>query len=214
MPKLILLNKPYGVICQFTPSPPHQCLADYVALKGVYPAGRLDTDSEGLLLLTDHGPLQARIADPQHKLPKTYWVQVEGEPDEMALEALRRGVDLGDFVTLPAEVQRIDEPANLWPRNPPIRFRANIPTSWLALTIREGKNRQVRRMTAKVGFPTLRLIRAQIGDFTLAGLEPGQWREALPEAFRNLLPRVPVAAKPVAKGRPKQRGRRGPNKTR
>lgn len=214
MPKLLLLNKPYGVICQFSPSPPHQCLADCVAIKGVYPAGRLDTDSEGLLLLTDTGPLQARIADPQHKLPKTYWVQVEGIPDESALEALRRGVDLGDFVTQPAEAGLIDEPANLWPRNPPIRFRANIPTSWLALTIREGKNRQVRRMTAKVGYPTLRLIRACIGAFTLDGLAPGQWREAAPEEFRDLLPRTAPSAKPAQKSRPKQRGRRGPNKTR
>nr|WP_091190850.1 pseudouridine synthase [Formivibrio citricus] len=214
MPKLILLNKPYGVICQFTPSPPHQCLADHVAIKGVYPAGRLDTDSEGLLLLTDTGPLQARIADPQHKLPKTYWVQVEGVPDEAALEALRQGVDLGDFVTLPADARLIVEPADLWPRNPPIRFRANIPTSWLELTIREGKNRQVRRMTAKVGFPTLRLIRARIGDFALDGLAPGQWREAAPEEFRELLPRMLPHPKPAQKSRPKQRGRRGPNKTR
>lgn len=215
MPKLILLNKPYGVICQFSPSLPHQCLADYIAIKGVYPAGRLDTDSEGLLLLTDTGALQARIADPQHKLPKTYWVQVEGIPDDAALEVLRKGVDLGDFVTLPAEVKQVNEPANLWPRNPPVRFRAQIPTSWLELTIREGKNRQVRRMTAKVGFPTLRLIRARIGDFTLDGLAQGQWREAAPEEFNDLLPRtVPHHSKPTQKSRPKQRGRRGPNKTR
>ena len=178
MPTLLLLNKPFGVICQFTPSPPHRCLADVVDRPGVYPAGRLDTDSEGLLLLTDHGPLQARIADPRHKLPKTYWVQVEGEPDEAALAALRRGVDLGDFVTRPAEVRRIDEPEGLWPRTPPIRFRAQIPTAWLELTIREGKNRQVRRMTAKVGYPTLRLIRARVGPFALAGLQPGEWRLA------------------------------------
>ena len=188
MTKLILLNKPYGVICQFSPSPPHQCLADYVGVPGVYPAGRLDTDSEGLLLLTDHGPLQARIADPKHKLPKTYWVQVEGEPDEVALAALRRGVDLGDFVTLPAEVQRMGEPEGLWPRTPPIRTRASIPTAWLELTIREGKNRQVRRMTAKVGHPTLRLIRARIGDFGLADLSLGQWRLATAQEIEAVLP--------------------------
>ena len=214
MPKLILFNKPYGVICQFSPSLPHQCLADYIAEHGIYPAGRLDTDSEGLLLLTNHGPLQARIADPQHKLPKTYWVQVEGVPDEAALAPLLRGVDLGDFVTKPAEVRVIDEPADLWSRNPPIRYRANIPTTWLEVTIREGKNRQVRRMTAKVGFPTLRLIRARIGNFTLDGLAPGQWREAALEEFRDLLPRIQPQPKPVQKSRPKQRGRRGPNKTR
>lgn len=177
MPRLIIFNKPYGVICQFSPSPPHQCLADYVAERGVYPAGRLDTDSEGLLLLTDHGPLQARIADPEHKLPKTYWVEVEGAPDDAALEPLRHGVDLGDFKTQPGEVRVIEAPANLWPRNPPVRFRANIPTTWLEITIREGKNRQVRRMTAKVGFPTLRLIRARIGEWTLEGLSPGNWQE-------------------------------------
>lgn len=215
MPKLIMLNKPYGVICQFSPSPPHQCLADYVALHGVYPAGRLDTDSEGLLLLTDHGPLQARIADPQHKLPKIYWVQVEGEPDEAALEPLRHGVDLGDFTTQPAQVRRIAEPANLWERNPPVRYRASIPTSWLEITIREGKNRQVRRMTAKVGFPTLRLIRAQIGDWCLGDLPLGQSCEIDPALWKPLLPKAPKpvqSAKPA--GRPKQRGRRGPNKKR
>ena len=190
MAKLLLLNKPYGVICQFSPSPPHQCLADYVKVPGVYPAGRLDTDSEGLLLLTDHGPWQARIADPKHKLPKTYWVQVEGEPDEVALAALRRGVDLGDFVTLPAEVRLIVDPEGLWPRTPPIRTRASIPTAWLELTIREGKNRQVRRMTAKVGYPTLRLVRARIGGFDLAGLAPGQWRLATPDEIEPVLPPV------------------------
>lgn len=215
MPRLLMFNKPYGVICQFSPSPPHQCLADYIGERGVYPAGRLDTDSEGLLLLTDHGPLQARIADPQHKLPKIYWVQVEGAPDEAALESLRRGVDLGDFVTQPAEVRIITEPDGLWPRNPPIRHRAAIPTTWLEITIREGKNRQVRRMTAKVGFPTLRLIRAQIGDWKLVDLQPGQWCEIDAAQWKALLPKSPATprqAKP--QGRPKQRGRRGPNKTR
>lgn len=187
MPTLLLLNKPYGVICQFTPSPPHRCLADVLDQRGVYPAGRLDTDSEGLLLLTDHGPLQARIADPRHKLPKTYWVQVEGVPTEEALAGLRQGVDLGDFVTRPAEVHQVDEPRGLWVRTPPIRFRAAIPTSWLELTIREGKNRQVRRMTAKVGFPTLRLVRARIGPFAVDALQPGESRWATAEEINVLL---------------------------
>ena len=140
------------------------------------PRGRLDTDSEGLLVLTDDGQLQHRITDPKHKLPKMYWVQVEGVADESALEPLRRGVNLADFTTQPAEARVIDVPANLWPRDPPIRSRKNIPTSWLELTIREGKNRQVRRMTAALGFPTLRLIRYRIGEWTLSGLEPGKWR--------------------------------------
>ena len=176
MPKLILLNKPYGVICQFSPSPPHQCLADYVDVPDVYPAGRLDTDSEGLLLLTDHGPWQARIADPRHKLAKTYWVQVEGEPSEEQLVQLRNGVQLNDGPTLPAEARRLDEPL-LWERNPPVRFRKSVPTAWLELVIREGRNRQVRRMTAAVGLPTLRLVRVAIGPWRLDGLQPGQWRE-------------------------------------
>lgn len=176
MPALILLNKPYGVICQFSGHPLHPTLSSLIDAPGFYPAGRLDTDSEGLLLLTDDGALQTRIADPRYKLPKTYWVQVEGVPDETALGRLRAGVDLGDFVTLPAEVMRIEAPT-LWPRHPPIRVRKSVPDSWLALTIREGKNRQVRRMTAKVGHPTLRLVRVSIGDWTLAGLEPGHWRK-------------------------------------
>ena len=203
MPTLILLNKPYGVICQFTPSPPHRCLADLIDRPGVYPAGRLDTDSEGLLLLTDHGPWQARIADPKHKLSKTYWVQVEGEPDEAALDALRAGVDLGDFVTRPAEVRRIDEPASLWPRTPPIRYRASIPTTWLELTIHEGKNRQVRRMTAKVGHPTLRLIRARIGEFSLDALQPGDWRLATTAEIQAALP---PQARPTRSPRPPRPG--------
>jgi 23S rRNA pseudouridine2457 synthase len=174
---LIALNKPYGVICKFSPEPGKRTLADFVDVRGVYPAGRLDTDSEGLLLLTDDGGLQTRISDPRHKLAKVYWAQVEGEPTSEALAALRRGVDLGDFVTQPAKAKLIDEPANLWPRDPPIRYRAKIPTSWVELTLREGKNRQVRRMTAKVGFPTLRLVRAAIGNVTLDDLALGQWRE-------------------------------------
>ena len=177
MAKIILFNKPYGVLSQFTPEGRWQGLKDYLAIPGVYAAGRLDADSEGLLILTDDGALQKRIADPKHKLPKTYWVQVEGEPDDAALEQLRQGVDLGDFVTRPAKARRMVEPAGLWPRNPPIRFRKAIPTSWLELTISEGKNRQVRRMTAKVGYPTLRLIRASVGEWKLNGLQPGEWKE-------------------------------------
>lgn len=175
MSRVILFNKPFGVICQFSPDGLHPTLADYIHLPGVYPAGRLDTDSEGLLLLTDDGKLQHRITDPKHKLPKTYWVQVEGVPDEAALQRLRAGVKLSDFTTQPALVRLMDESADLWRRDPPIRFRKDIPTSWLRLTIREGKNRQVRRMTAAVGFPTLRLIRYAIGDRTLDGIAPGKW---------------------------------------
>lgn len=176
MPDLILLNKPYGVICQFSSHELHPTLKDYVQQPGFYPAGRLDTDSEGLLLLTNDGALQQRISDPRWKLPKTYWVQVEGIADDAQLEALRRGVDLGDFLTRPASVQRLDPP-DLWPRNPPIRQRKTVPDSWIALTISEGKNRQVRRMTAKVGLPTLRLVRMTIGPWSLDGLEPGATRQ-------------------------------------
>lgn len=174
---LIAFNKPFGVICKFSPEPGKPTLADYIDVPNVYPAGRLDTDSEGLLLLTDDGTLQTRIADPSHKLSKVYWAQVEGTPTEAALVALRNGVDLGDFWTKPAGAQLIDEPANLWPRDPPIRYRAKIPTAWLELTLREGKNRQVRRMTAKVGFPTLRLVRAKIGEVSVGSLALGTWRE-------------------------------------
>ena len=177
MSRLILFNKPYGVLSQFTAEGRWVGLRDHLTLPGVYAAGRLDADSEGLLILTDDGKLQSRIADPRHKLPKTYWVQVEGAPSEVDLEPLRHGVDLGDFVTLPAQARLIDEPVGLWPRDPPIRYRANIPTNWIELTIAEGKNRQVRRMTAKVGFPTLRLIRVAIGEWTLGALQPGEWKE-------------------------------------
>ena len=177
LPTLILFNKPYGVLCQFTREGDRRTLKDYIGVPDVYPAGRLDTDSEGLLVLTDDGRWQARIAEPRGKMPKTYWAQVEGIPSADALTQLRSGVDLGDFVTLPAQVRAIPEPAGLWPRTPPIRYRAQIPTAWLEVVINEGKNRQVRRMTAKVGHPTLRLIRAGIGSWTLEGLVPGAWRE-------------------------------------
>lgn len=178
MSRLLLFNKPYDVLSQFTDrgSPTVRAtLSDFIPVKGVYPAGRLDRDSEGLLLLCDDGRLQARIADPRFKLPKTYLVQVEGEPGEPALARLRQGVALKDGMTLPAEVERIDPP-DLWPRNPPIRARKAIPDSWLKLTIREGRNRQVRRMTAAVGLPTLRLVRWSIGEWTVAGIAPGEFQ--------------------------------------
>lgn len=177
---LIAFNKPFGVICKFSPEPGRPTLADYIDRPRVYPAGRLDTDSEGLLLLTDDGALQARISSPRFKLAKVYWAQVEGIPGEDALASLRRGVDLGDFVTQPAGARPIDEPVDLWARDPPIRHRAKIPTSWLELTLREGKNRQARRMTAKVGYPTLRLVRAGMGALSVRGLAPGAWREVDP----------------------------------
>lgn len=179
MARLILFNKPFDVLSQFTDarSPtPRATLSDYIDVPGVYPAGRLDRDSEGLLLLTDDGRLQARIADPKFKAAKTYLVQVEGEPDEAALESLRKGVVLKDGRTRPAEARRIDEP-ELWARTPPVRFRKSVPDCWIELTIREGRNRQVRRMTAAVGHPTLRLVRWRVGDWTLAGVAPGAWRE-------------------------------------
>jgi 23S rRNA pseudouridine2457 synthase len=177
MSRILLFNKPYGVVCQFSRDGRHPTLADYIALPDYYAAGRLDTDSEGLLVLTNDGALQHRITDPRHKLAKTYWVQVEGVPDDEALTKLRNGIDLKEFVTQPAEVERINEPASLWPRNPPIRERKSIPTSWLQLIISEGKNRQVRRMTAAVGLPTLRLIRYRIGEWSIDGLAPAQWRQ-------------------------------------
>lgn len=179
---LIAFNKPFGVACKFSPEPGRRTLADFVDVRDVYPAGRLDTDSEGLLLLTDDGRLQARITEPRHKLAKVYWTQVEGSPTPAALDQLRQGVDLGDFITQPAEAKLIEEPPGLWPRDPPIRQRAKIPTAWIELTLREGRNRQVRRMTAKVGFPTLRLVRAAIGKVSVAGLPLGTWREIAADA--------------------------------
>ncbi len=181
MARLILFNKPWGVLPQFTDrgtvGGSRPTLSDFIAVPGVYPAGRLDKDSEGLMLLTDDGRLQARIADPRHKMPKTYLVQVEGVVGDAALEALRRGVQLNDGMTLPAEAEALDPPA-LWPRDPPIRVRQTVPDSWLQLTIREGRNRQVRRMTAAVGLPTLRLVRWAIGEWSLTDLAPGDWRDA------------------------------------
>lgn len=173
---LLALNKPCGVLCQFTDREGRPTLARHVRVPGVYPAGRLDHDSEGLVLLTDDGRLQARLADPRHGLEKTYWAQVEGVPDERALDRLRRGVRLRDGVTRPARVRRMEEPRGLWPREPPIRVRRSAPTSWLEIRLREGRNRQVRRMTAAVGHPTLRLVRVAIGPYALGDLRPGEWR--------------------------------------
>jgi 23S rRNA pseudouridine2457 synthase len=184
MPRLILFNKPFGVLPQFTDKgtegSPRPTLSQYIDVPGVYPAGRLDMDSEGLMLLTDDGRLQARISDPKFKMPKSYLVQVEGEATDEALAALRAGVRLKDGMTLPAEAERIADP-DLWPRDPPIRVRLSVPDSWLKLTICEGRNRQVRRMTAAVGFPTLRLVRWSVGERTVEGIEQGQWRETVIE---------------------------------
>ncbi len=179
MPKLVLFNKPYNVLCQFTDSDEKNAsnrenLSDYLSIDKVYPAGRLDRDSEGLLLLTDSGSLQHQIAHPKHSKEKSYWVQVDGAIDEQAIELLRNGVNLKDGLTRPAKARKISEP-DLWSRTPPVRFRKDIPTSWIELTISEGKNRQIRRMTAAVGFPTLRLIRHRIGQWRLNELQPGEY---------------------------------------
>lgn len=193
MTRLVLFNKPYGVLAQFTDArapTARPTLSGFISSPGIYPAGRLDRDSEGLLLLTDDGRLQARIADPRFKLAKTYLVQVEGAPDEAALERLRRGVPLNDGLTRPAEVDLIAPPA-LWPRDPPVRYRKSVPDHWLRLAIREGRNRQVRRMTAAVGLPTLRLVRWAIGPWTLEGLAPGQWREGDPGDLLRTVPAEP-----------------------
>jgi len=195
--RLILFNKPYGVLTQFTDPDGRPTLADFIPIPKVYAAGRLDADSEGLVVLTDDGAQQARIADPRHKLAKTYRVQVEGLATDEALRQLSTGVDLGDFRTRPCQASLVPEPPGLWERNPPVRYRAAIPTSWLEIVLREGKNRQVRRMTAKVGFPTLRLIRWAVGDWTREGLRAGQWREldlsGQPDARRRV--NVPNASK-------------------
>ena len=189
MARIVLLNKPYGFLSQFTPEGRWRGLADLLTMPGVYVAGRLDADSEGLLLLTDDGGLQAKIAEPRHKLPKTYWVQVEGEPTDAALEILRQGVRYADFTTRPCAVRRLEEAdvAGLWPRDPPIRFRKAQPTSWIEIQLTEGKNRQVRRMTAHVGFPTLRLIRYAVGAATVDGLAPGEWR-LISGGYADLVP--------------------------
>lgn len=185
MSRLILFNKPFNVLSQFTDkgteASERQTLSDFIDVPKVYAAGRLDRDSEGLLLLTDDGKLQNRIANPKAKMSKCYWAQVEGVPDDDALAALRNGVELKDGKTRPAKVNRIDEPPNLWPRTPPIRFRKNVPDSWIEMTITEGRNRQVRRMTAAVGHPTLRLIRYRVGSWTIDGLSSGEWMDASPQ---------------------------------
>jgi 23S rRNA pseudouridine2457 synthase len=191
MSSLILFNKPYGVLSQFTDDQNRPTLAQYIKLPNVYPAGRLDHDSEGLLLLTDDGQVQHHIAHPAHKLPKTYWVQVEGAPNSYALTKLRQGVELNDGITLPAEVRLIPTPT-LWQRDPPIRSRVNIPTQWIEVVISEGKNRQIRRMTAAVGHPTLRLVRVQIGSWTLEGIAPGEYKATtinLPKSALSDMPR-------------------------
>lgn len=180
MSQVILFNKPFGVLSQFTDKgtqgSERATLSKFIDVPNVYAAGRLDRDSEGLLVLTDDGKLQAKIAHPKNKMPKTYWVQVEGSPDDAALAALRSGVQLKDGQTKPAMIKQIDEPAGLWPRTPPVRFRKSVPDCWLEITISEGRNRQVRRMTAHVGLPTLRLIRASVGPWTLDGIETGTWK--------------------------------------
>ncbi|MBO9452750.1 pseudouridine synthase [Tropicibacter sp. R16_0] len=205
MTRLIRFNKPFDVLPQFTDrasaDSPRATLSDYVDVPRVYPAGRLDRDSEGLMLLTDNGKLQAQISDPKHKMPKTYWVQVEGSPDRDALKALREGVELKDGLTRPAKARVIEEPQELWARTPPIRIRKSIPDTWIELTIREGRNRQVRRMTAAVGHPTLRLIRYGIGAWTLDGLSSGAWDDLQ-------VPMIDTASRPSGKDRRKTPRRR------
>ncbi|WP_417789807.1 rRNA large subunit pseudouridine synthase E [Terasakiella pusilla] len=213
MSKIILFNKPFNVLCQFTDEGiQRETLADYIKIPGVYAAGRLDKDSEGLLLLTDDGSVQARIAHPKFKLPKTYWVQVDGIPDDAALEKLRKGVTLKDGLTKPAEARIIPEPKDLWPRTPPVRFRANIPTSWIELTIREGKNRQVRRMTAAIGHPTLRLIRYAIGPWSLQNLPTGDYIETTLQEGQLPAPPPPTNPKHSRPQRNKKHHRNRPRK--
>lgn len=201
-------NKPYGVLSQFSDSHDRQTLADFIEVPNIYAAGRLDRDSEGLLLLTDNGTLQNRISHPSHKLKKTYWVQVDGEISDEAVQQLREGVELKDGKTLPASAKIIQPPRSLWPRNPPVRYRAEIPTSWIELTISEGRNRQVRRMTAAVGFPTLRLIRYAIGAITLDGLQPGSCAEVDEQSLWNQFPNP----RPVGEQRRNRYGRRSAGK--
>jgi 23S rRNA pseudouridine2457 synthase len=209
MSSLILFNKPYGVLSQFTDDQNRPTLAQYIKLPNVYPAGRLDHDSEGLLLLTDDGQVQHHIAHPAHKLPKTYWVQVEGAPNSYALTKLRQGVELNDGITLPAEARLIPTP-KLWERDPPIRSRQNIPTQWVEIVITEGKNRQVRRMTAAVGHPTLRLVRVKIGNWTLEGIAPGEYKATninLPKSAQTAAPsrsQKPSGRKPNPSEQPKK----------
>lgn len=213
---IIIFNKPFQVMSQFSAEQDKATLADYIQQQpGFYPAGRLDYDSEGLMILTNHGPLQHQLCHPDAKQPKTYWVQVEGQIDEAALTQLRQGLKLKDGLTRPALCQAMEPPADLWPRCPPIRQRLHIPTSWLSLTISEGRNRQVRRMTAAVGYPTLRLIRYAIGPWSVAGLEPGQWQKIVlssadlppfdPGAGRKQNPRLPKAQKPPGRHSTKPR---------
>ena len=210
MASLILLNKPYGVLCQFRSPDGRPTLADYVDVPDVYPAGRLDADSEGLVVLTADGALQSRIADPRHRLAKTYYVQVEGEPTDAAIAALARGVALRDGVTRPAAVRRLDPPPALWPRDPPIRVRRAIPTAWLAIALGEGRNRQVRRMTAAVGFPTLRLVRWSVGPWSIGTLGPGEWREEA--VLRAVLPSASASmpASSASRRLPRRAPRRSP----
>ncbi len=204
---LLLFNKPFGVLCQFSDSENRRTLADFVDIKAVYPAGRLDRDSEGLVLLTDDGSLQHQISHPAHKMAKTYWVQVEGTPDNRAIRSLCDGIQLKDGKTLPAKARILPEP-KLWPRDPPIRYRAKIPTTWLELTIQEGRNRQVRRMTAAIGHPTLRLVRTSIGPWSLEKLAPGQWHETqTPDNWRTIISnkKDKSGQRPDSKRRPARR---------
>lgn len=210
--QIILLNKPVMVLCQFSPHEGKRTLSDFISQPDVYPAGRLDYDSEGLLLLTGNGRLQHQLSDPRHKLPKTYWVQVEGRIHDDAIEQLARGVQLKDGLTHPATAQRIEQPANLWQREPPIRYRANIPTSWLSLTLTEGRNRQVRRMTAAVGFPTLRLIRHAIGPWQLGDLAPGQ--SCLKTVPKHLMPKPAAQSQPTSKTRTSRQRKPTPGRKR
>ncbi|MFU8895515.1 MAG: pseudouridine synthase [Gammaproteobacteria bacterium] len=218
--QLLLFNKPFGVLCQFSSAHGRASLGDYIPVPDVYPAGRLDQDSEGLLLLTNHGPLQARLSDPRHGLWKSYWAQVEGEPDEAALEQLREGVILRDGPTRPARVRRLVPAPQPWPREPPIRVRRHIPDSWLELQLQEGRNRQVRRMTAAVGHPTLRLLRVAIGPFSLEDLAPGEWRAIAPPAgllSDRAIPRSASRARAPARsssGDRPAKGRRAPGRSR